>query len=394
MSLKTNQKPILPNTYKLLTENKRLTVGYIGGSITYGRSAIAEMDGIPGDINLSYVNRTSRWLKELFPDAEIETVNAGVSDTATNFGIYRLEKTLMHNNGQGMPDLVFVEFTSNDWEYDTQSKPELLIQVESIIHNIWAINPYAEIVFLSTSRYAPSISIAAYREVGEKYNIPFIDVGTPIREAILARTGETNENKEKETLYYTVDNLHPSHIGYALYFDYIKETLELGLDIASSSNELYNYKENNEPKKCENLIDNPQIITAERIDFSGNAECLDRRVFVWQHGTGLEIQQAFLTDNCEDITGVSSAKTTFYGNAFGILFDIKSGKKPIIAEYRIDGGEWKSFRIDLTTRQHQMYEHPQAFMFAHALTKAEHLVEIDFLEGTDVYLAGLLVNES
>ncbi len=382
----------LPNTCKLLKENKKLTIGYIGGSITYGRSATADMDGIPGNINFSYVNRTSRWLKELFPDAEIETVNAGVSDTATNFGIYRLEKTLMHNNGQGIPDLVFIEFTSNDWEYDTQGKIELLIQVESIIHNIWVINPYAEIVFLSTSRYAPSISIAAYREVGEKYNIPFIDVGTPIREAIFARTGETDENKDKGTLYYTVDNLHPSHIGYQLYFDYIKETLETCFDIGFVSKELYNYKESNTSKKRENLIDKPEIITAERIDFSGNVQYLDRKVFVWQHGTGLEIIQATVTENCEDITGVATAKTTFYGCTFGMLFDIKSGKKPIIAQYRIDGGEWKNFRIDLTTRQHQMYEHPQAFMFAHALSRTEHSVEIEFLEGSDVFLAGLLVN--
>ena len=393
MSVETNQKPILLNTYKLLAENKKLTVGYVGGSITYGRSAMSDMDGQKGNINLSYVNRTSNWLKQVFPDAEIETVNAGVSDTATNFGIYRLEKTLMNENGHDMPDLVFIEFTSNDWEYDTQGKPELIIQVESIIHNIWTINPYAEIVFLSTSRYAPSISIAAYKEVGLKYNIPFIDVGTPIKEAILKRTGEEIENKEKETLYYTVDNLHPSHIGYALYFDHIKETLETCLDVGSATKEFYNYKENNASKKCENLIDNPKIITAEKIEFSGNAQYLNRKVFVWQHGTGVDLVKSTITENCEDITGVATAKTNFYGSAFGILFDIKSGKKPIILRYKIDDGGWKDFRIDLTTRQHQMYEHPQAFMFAHTLSKTEHRVEIEFLKGSDVYLAGLLVNQ-
>lgn len=381
----------ISNTIKLLSNKKKLTIGYIGGSITYGRSAMATMDGIEGDIKLSYVNRVSDWFKEIYPEADITTVNAGVSDTATNFGIFRLEKTLMNENGHAMPDLVFIEFTSNDWEYDTQGKPEILIQIESIIRNIWDKNPYAEILFLSTSRYAPSISIAAYKEIGKKYGIPFIDVGTPIKNAILERIGEENESAGK--FYYTVDNLHPSHIGYKLYFYTIKRHLVSLLGSEVEDKQLYNYKENLPTPLSGNLIKTPKIITVDNIEFSGKAERIDRRVGVWQHSCGLEIVSETVTDNCIDVTGIAKAKGKFTGTAFGMLFDIKSGKKPIITRYKIDDGEWKDFRIDLTTRQHQMYEHPQVFMFAHTLEEKQHTIEIDFLEGSDVFFAGMLVNE-
>ena len=71
----------LMNTYKLLTNEKKLTIGYIGGSITMGASA--------GDVRKSWSHLVSGWFSEQFPEATIETINAGVSDTATNFGIYR-----------------------------------------------------------------------------------------------------------------------------------------------------------------------------------------------------------------------------------------------------------------------------------------------------------------
>ncbi len=199
----------LSNAFKLLAVEKKLTIGYIGGSITYGGSARTVMDGQKGDINLSYVNRISNWFKETYKGATIETVNAGVSDTATNFGIFRLEKNLMNTNGHDMPDLVFIEYTTND--STSLKKEKLLVQIESLIHNVWNANPYAEIVFISTQVAYKNEAIKAYKEIGEKYNIPFIDVGSPLRKAKHEKWGSTKETSGK--FYYTVDDLHPSHIG-------------------------------------------------------------------------------------------------------------------------------------------------------------------------------------
>lgn len=61
----------LSNTYRALKYDKKLTVGYLGGSITFGSSAINDMTDdngnvLPGDISLSYANRTTKWFTEQF----------------------------------------------------------------------------------------------------------------------------------------------------------------------------------------------------------------------------------------------------------------------------------------------------------------------------------------
>ncbi len=256
----------MSNTYlKLTSGDKKLTLGFIGGSITLGSSAKSVIvDGAvvskDGDIMQSYVNRVSNWFRDTYPDANIETVNAGISDTATNFGIYRLEQNLMNSVGHNMPDLVFVEFTTNDFGYETQGKEEIKIQAESIFRNIWSHNPYAEIVMVSTNVYSASQSIAAYREVCEYYGISFIDVGGPLQSLKKSR-GYSAE--KSGCLYYTVDNLHPSAKGYEVYFDIIKPVLSDNL-IGGAA--LINHKELLPAPISDKLIDRPGIVKAEELN--------------------------------------------------------------------------------------------------------------------------------
>ncbi len=68
----------------------------------------------------------------------------------TSLALYRLETTLMNTVGHDMPDLIFVEFTSNDWNIEIQGKEELCIQIESLFREIRCINPVAEIVTVIT----------------------------------------------------------------------------------------------------------------------------------------------------------------------------------------------------------------------------------------------------
>ena len=269
----------LANTFKLLhSGDKKLTIGYLGGSITYGGSAKQVIAGQKGGIELSYVNRISNWFKETYPNGTIETVNAGVSDTATNFGIYRLEKTLMNENGHDIPDLVFIEYTTNDWFYNTQSKEDLLIQIESLILNVWEINPYAEIVFLSTNVAFKNDSNKAYKEIGEKYNIPFIDVGATLRKAKKDKCGKLDE--ASGTYYYTTVNLHPSAAGYQVYFDTIKPVLEENLKLEIKDWKLYDYKAGLPAPQNSNLIRKPAIITGEQLTVSGNASAVKKPIGV------------------------------------------------------------------------------------------------------------------
>lgn len=70
------------NTFYKLTVDKKLTVGYIGGSIIQG--AGNEVAG-----NEKYIDRMHKWFEEQFPDAEIHSINAGISNTGSNFANFR-----------------------------------------------------------------------------------------------------------------------------------------------------------------------------------------------------------------------------------------------------------------------------------------------------------------
>lgn len=382
----------LSNTFKLLCSGeKKLTIGYLGGSITSGSTAAQIVAKQKGDIALSYVNRVSNWFKEEYPDATIETVNAGVSDTATNYGIFRLETTLMNEKGHDMPDLVFVEYTSNDWFYDTQSKDEVLIQIESLIRNIWDKNPYAEIVFLSTQVAFKSDSVKAYKEIAEKYNIPFIDVGTPLRRAKKEKCGNIDESSG--TYYYTTDNLHPSAAGFQVYFDTIQPVLKELLTFDVKDWKLYDYRANLSTPYYKNLITNPQIVTVDSLTFSGDAVVAAKPISVSMYDTMvLGTKSIKIVENCIDVTGKTTITGKFSGTALGFLFEIKGGKKSFKLRYQIDGGEWKELGVNSKSWAFQMYSHSQVFMLSHDLGDGGHTVNIEFDDDSQTFFGGLLVN--
>jgi len=382
----------LSNTYNLLTAEKKLTIGYIGGSITYGGSA-TQFDG---SIDLSWVNRTSNWFKENYPEATIETVNAGLSDTATNFGLFRLEKTLMNENGHDMPDLVFIEFTSNDITYPTQTTEDLQRQAESLYLNILKYNPYAEVVMVITARSETSVSRVAYKAISDHYNIPFIDMGIPVQTAITERIGTTNETADN--YYYTVDNLHPSWRGYEIYFNEIKNNLLTTYltDTTIEDTSLYNYANNLPRAKNDCLILKPNIITAEDITFSDEFTLVNSSVNANMYGTDYTIETVPITNNYLNTTQTGTITAEFYGTSLGVLF--KMTDKGFNISYKIDGGKAKTFEVEKGGNLGwQAYSHAQVFMLEHQLSEGKHTVEISCSAVNDTTLidtniGGLLTN--
>lgn len=332
---------------------------------------------------LSYVNRISSWFKASYPEAQIKTVNAGISDTATNFGIYRLEQNLMNTNGHDMPDLVFVEFTTNDFGYATQGKAEIKIQAESIFRSIWSHNPYAEIVMISTNVYAKSQSIAAYREVCEYYGISFIDVGGPLQNL---KEGRGHGDEKSGYLYYTADNLHPSAKGYEVYFDIIKPVLAENL---IGGDGFINYKENLPKPLSDKLISNPILIKAEELNVGGNAEIKPGSLVAGMYGTELTVCRTEFEKSFVYINGESEISAEFCGSALGILVDLSGVGFEL--GWQIDGGEWKQFEVNKNHFSFQLYEHPQVFMFEHHLDDGAHTVTFKFSGNTEIKLGGLIV---
>lgn len=373
----STESPLM-NTYKLLTNEKKLTIGYIGGSITFGTSA--------GDVRKSWSYLVSDWFSEQFPEATIETVNAGVSDTATNFGIYRLEKDLMNTNGHDMPDLVFVEFTSNDFTYASQGEEELKLQIESIILNIWKHNPNAEIIAVSTNT-SKVVSRTLYENVFEYYGLPFIDVGFPLRSAMR----EKKTDLAGSTYYYTTDNLHPSARGYEVYLGEIVEALKpLITNLAPKDKELTDYSKTKPETLSKNLILTPKIVPAEKLKLAGAAQLTDKPITLSQFGTQIVRTGSEFTPSSVQLSGKSTVTAEFSGTALGIATQL--GEVGFEMRWKVDDGEWKEFAVNAKSWAFQRYNHAQVFMMEHNLSEGKHTVVIEFTENTNIRLGGLLVN--
>ncbi len=408
----TNKKPDLPeldggaevnesplaNTYKLLTLQKKLTIGYFGGSITGGTSAkkVIRKGAVyseDGSLLDSYVNRVSSWFAEKFPDATIETVNSGVSDTHSQFGLYRIESTLMNTKGHDLPDLVFVEFTTNDWIYGEHTKEVVKTEVESIVLNIRKINPYADIVIIATntSAFENSPVKQAHKEVADRYGLPYIDVGSVLQDKKTER-GAASESAANNTLYYTTDNLHPSATGFSVYLQTIKPVLSKHLDgIELQSNKLYNYNDNAVTPISKNLI-SPTMIFADKLTCSGVATYMPGALTVSMYGTSTEkVSSVRITDSYISMKKGGTVTGTFDGNYFGILLLMSSNNVEL--QYSIDGGEWETFTVDSSNLSHQKYSHVQAFCLKSSLADGRHTVTIKSNGEASVNLGAILAEK-
>lgn len=207
----TNYNGLFQNTYYKLTVNKKLNVGYIGTSII--QSAGPESAG-----DTKYIDRMHKWFEENFAEAEINSINAGVSSLAD----FSLEENLKGY----IPDLVFLEFCAAEFDANQQEQTEALY--ESLIQGIYEINPHADIVFVLTA-----LSSDKGLDVANLYEIPVLDLGTPMSE---------NYNIAGNSKVFTDDGLHPNNMGYELYAKLTKNLLEKYIILTQPKNPEYTEK--------------------------------------------------------------------------------------------------------------------------------------------------------
>jgi lysophospholipase L1-like esterase/cephalosporin-C deacetylase-like acetyl esterase len=203
---------LLSNTFYKLNKEKSLTIGYFGGSITEGAGASdAE--------KTSWRALTTAWFKKEYPDCEIKSIQASIGGTGSDLGMFRCDRDLLNQKN----DLVFVEFTVNDYGKD---KERMARSLEGIVRRIWEANKYTDIVFVYTimKRIAPVLDrgekvemVEVHQEIADYYNIPSIDVGKVLWKNVSNGQGTWEE--------YLVDGVHPSDAGYAVYSETVRKFL-------------------------------------------------------------------------------------------------------------------------------------------------------------------------
>ena len=199
---------MLENTLYCLTKRQKLTVAYFGGSITEGAGAT--------DYKYSWAGRTTAWLRERFPDAEINGIQAAIGGTGSTLGVFRCEENVCAYH----PDLIFYEYACNDSGGDFMT---LLNNCDAIFRKIWKSNPFADIVMIYTSTKSMSDCLIDGNELSSRTaqsaaayyygGIPQIDIGEALRYRVISEGGDWKK--------YTGDTVHPTDAGYAIYAETI-----------------------------------------------------------------------------------------------------------------------------------------------------------------------------
>lgn len=209
---------MLNNTVYKLKKKKSLRVAYFGGSITEGA-------GASDPAKTCYRAKMTKYLKDRFSDAEITEINAAIGGTGTSLGMFRVNHDVLDYS----PDLVFVEFATNDFG-DTEDN--VLPQTESIIRRIRKTLPECDIVFLFSSALMVKEELdaggkfeskIAQKKATDHYGILSIDFGEYLFDYVYNKMGKVYED-------YAPDTLHPGDNGYQVITDYIISVLEPLLD--------------------------------------------------------------------------------------------------------------------------------------------------------------------
>lgn len=208
----------LPNFFHKLQAGQPATIAYLGGSIT------AASDG--------WREHSASWLQKQYPVASINSIDAGIGGTGSDFGVFRLKKQILELN----PDLVFIEFAVNDGEMS----PDLIHEtMEGIVRQIWKYNSHIDICFVYTlaATMLPAlqkgklpVSSRAMEDIAQHYGIPSVNMGMEV--AALTLTGKlVFKGKIDEypgKIVFSPDNVHPyAATGHRLYTEALSRSLQL-----------------------------------------------------------------------------------------------------------------------------------------------------------------------
>ena len=205
----------LGNVIAKLEAGATVRIAYFGGSITAANG---------------WRPKTLAWIREQFPNAQIEEINAAIGGTGSDLGVFRYQQDVL----QHKPDLVFVEFSVNDGG----GSPEAIERaMEGIVRQTWRADPAIDLCFVYTfvvgyqkdldAGLCPSAA-SAHERIAEHYGIPSINVA--LRVAELGREDKLVFKADKDDkspqlagkLIFSNDGVHPLDAGHELYLQVIR----------------------------------------------------------------------------------------------------------------------------------------------------------------------------
>jgi len=191
-------------------DGEKLTVAYLGGSVTQGAGA--------GRQELCYASRVTAWLAERYPLSRTSMINAGIGATTSQYGAARVQEDVLARR----PDIVLVEYAVND------PQTELFAETfEGVVRRILSAPWKPALLVLYNVCYDTGDSAQELHErIAAHYNLPAVSVRDSVYRDIAE--GKLTESS------LTADHLHPNDLGH----EYIAQIVE-GLLMKAEEAPLY-----------------------------------------------------------------------------------------------------------------------------------------------------------
>lgn len=192
----------LKELMKRAEQGDRLTLAFLGGSITQG--------SVSTQYTNCYAYRVYEWFVRRFPKTAFTYINAGVGGTTSQFGVARVDEDVLLYK----PDFVVIEFSVNDVNTDFYQET-----YEGLVRKVYG-NVYEPAVLLVHNMYYDTGNSAEekHREIGAHYGLPSVSMKTTIYPEVASGAIPNRE--------ITPDDLHPNSDGHELVAEVITDCLD------------------------------------------------------------------------------------------------------------------------------------------------------------------------
>ncbi len=301
----------LPRTRQALAEG-RLTVGFIGGSITDSRTGH------------NWPEYVVPWLVETYPDVRIVVENAAIGATGSDLAVFRAQRDLIDRGC----DLVFIEYAANDLgldaEYRMRSREGLIRRLGAGAgRDLVCAYTFCQPMYDDYLRDQLHPSVADFETLAEHYGIGSVNMG-------LYTLNQVRAGKLKWDAWLP-DGLHPQHAGSRCYGESVCRFLERELISAPSPGQVANGEDRPAALNAKNWENAARLSLFEiattgpwQIQRWACNEWIDQVLFSAAVGAGLNF--------------------SFTGRALALGFDF--GSLSAEFRYRLDDGEWTDANRD------------------------------------------------
>lgn len=288
----------------------KLTVGFIGGSITDPRP------------RHNWPEPVIAWLGERYPQVQLVVENAAIGATGSDLAVFRAKRDLIDRGC----DLVFVEYAVNDEDVPTDrrngSREGLLRQLLRGERDVVLLYTYSEKMYDAMMTGVMPATIREFEDLAEHYGIGSVWMGLyALNEVRLGRM------RFEEWL---PDGLHPTSRGSLSYAHSVMHFLEQELDRTPETEWV---------AKRETALDKPlhpfhweQVaeVPLDSVDTVGPWALRRWPYYTW-------VDQVLET-------AAIGARLSFYfaGRGLALVFDF--GKASAEFRWRLDGGDWHTER--------------------------------------------------